>query len=342
MMTRAEITIGLLSLLGVIAITAWIGLDEGVMPGDNGRLAKASVGFNMRSVESGAQMFDQYCASCHGPNAAGANCPPLDEHSGIHGGDLGEGVAWRLEEMHWDRADAYGFVYSTISAGRMVSSRPDRYQGTDPKAMAMPAWSQQYGGPLRPDQIKDLANYVVNFRSYLPSAKEEGAYAKGCEAVMDSMAPSVATYSSKCYEKLCVVAYEAKGRTPPKAPELEGPKDDPANVAIMNRYWESFWAGCKAVGGQTPPEQATPTSAAPAEGTPATDGTPAADGAAAADGTPAAKGSPAAGGTSAATGSTTTGAATTGTAATGSAGAGAAARPAGTSAPAQATATKKP
>ena len=253
MMTRAEITIGLLSLLGVIGITAWVGLDEGVMPGDQGRLAKAAVGFNMRSVESGAQMFDQYCASCHGPNAAGINCPPLDERSGIHGGDLGEGVAWRLEELHWDRADAYGFVYSTIAAGRMVSTRPDKYQGTDPKAMAMPAWSQQYGGPLRPDQIKDLANYVVNFRSYLPAAKEENAYAKGCEAVMDTMAPSHAEYTSKCYEKLCTVAYEAKGRKAPVVPEIEGKPEDPANQAIMAKYWEGFWAGCRAVGGQVPP-----------------------------------------------------------------------------------------
>lgn len=287
---RAEITIGLLSLLGVIGITAWLGLKEGVMPGDQGRLAKAAVGFNMRSVESGAQMFDQYCASCHGPNAAGANCPPLDERSGIHGGDLGEGVAWRLEEMYWDRADAYGFVYSTIAAGRMVSTRPDKYQGTDPKVMAMPAWSQQYGGPLRPDQIKDLATYVVNFRSYLPAAKEENAYAKGCEAVMDTMAPSRTSYSSKCYVKLCLVAYEAKGRTPPAAPEIEGDPDDPANVAIMAKYWEGFWAGCRAAGGQAPPTPETsPTadSAAPAEGTPGAEGTPAAE-AAPADGTPAA------------------------------------------------------
>ena len=115
-MTRVEITIGLLSLLGVIAITAAVGLGEGVKEGDDGRLAKAALGFQKRSVESGAQMFDQYCATCHAFNASGANCPPLDERSGLHGGDLGEGVAWRLEEMHWDRSDVYGYVYSTIAA----------------------------------------------------------------------------------------------------------------------------------------------------------------------------------------------------------------------------------
>ncbi len=318
-MTRVEITIGLLSLLGVIAITAAVGLGEGVKEGDDGRLAKAALGFQKRSVESGAQMFDQYCATCHAFNASGANCPPLDERSGLHGGDLGEGVAWRLEEMHWDRSDVYGYVYSTIAAGRMESSRPDLYQGTDPKAMAMPAWSQQYGGPLRPDQLKDLTNYVVNFRSYFPEAMEAGAYEKGCREVLDTMKPSRPQYVSKCYEKLCAVAYEEKGKTPPPMPEAPADKTDPTYVAAMEVYWASFWAGCKAIGGQTPPilATATPTTSV-AEGTP---GTPVA-GEATADGptamTPAAAASPVA----------TTGTVATGTTATSNA--------------ARATATKKP
>lgn len=273
-MTRIEITIGLLSLLGVIAITAAVGIGEGVQAGDNGRLAKAALGFEKRSVESGAQMFDQYCKVCHSFNAAGANCPPLDETSGLHGGDLGEGVAWRLEEMHWDRGDVYGYVLSTISAGRMESSRPDRFVGLDPKGMAMPPWSQQYGGPLRPDQIKDLTNYVVNFRSYLPDAKAEGAYAKGCTQVMKTMNPSRPAYQSKCYEKLCLNDYEAKGKTPPTRPEAPADKKDPVYLAAMDVYWSDFWSGCKALGGQTPLNltTATPTAMA-AEGTP---GTPAA------------------------------------------------------------------
>lgn len=272
-MTKTDITIGLLSLVLATIITAWVGVREGVGEGDNGRLARQARGFQTRSVESGAQMFDQYCATCHAFNAAGANCPPLDETSGLHGGDLGEGVAWRLEEMHWDRGDVYGYVYATISAGRMESSRPDLYQGTDPKAMAMPAWSQQYGGPLRPDQIKDLATYVVNFRSYLPDAKEEGAYEKGCRQVMATMRTSRPQYVSKCYEKLCQATYETKGRKAPVMPEPPADKTDPVYVAAMEVYWASFWSGCQSLGGQTPPDLVTATATAAAEGTP---GTPAA------------------------------------------------------------------
>ena len=27
----------------------------------------------------------------------------------------------------------------------------------------MPTWSQDYGGPMRPDQIRDLVNFVMNW-----------------------------------------------------------------------------------------------------------------------------------------------------------------------------------
>ncbi|MCB0215318.1 MAG: c-type cytochrome [Caldilineae bacterium] len=204
MITRVEITLGLLSLLGVIAITALVGVGEF---GDNGRMLRAEVGYDSRSVESGAQMFNQYCAPCHGINAAGLNCPTLDETSGLHGGDLAEGVAWRLEEVNWNRNDPYGYVFSTIAAGRTLSTRPDRYPAQDPKNMAMPAWSQHYGGPLREDQIKDIANYVVNFRSYFPETSDPEAGVKACEMALATIKTSIPGYVSACYEKL--------GRKPP-------------------------------------------------------------------------------------------------------------------------------
>ena len=203
-MTRVDITLGLLAILGAIMIAALVGF------GEEERMSKASVGYNKRSVETGAQLFNQYCAACHGPNASGLNCPPLNELSGLHGGDLGPGVAWRLEEQHWDRGDVYGYVSAAISAGRMASTRPDRYRGTSPDAMQMPAWSQNYGGPLRPDQIKDLTNYIVNFREYFPAADEEDAYKKACQQVIDNMqkpgapVPSVAGYENACAEELGV------------------------------------------------------------------------------------------------------------------------------------------
>jgi hypothetical protein len=179
-MSRFDITLGLLASLATIAVIAVYGTRE------SQRMASAEVGWESRSIETGAALFDQYCSLCHGPNASGAMCPPLDESSGLHGGDLGPGVACRLEELGWSKDDAYGYVLSVIQTGRQYSTRPLLYAGNrvtptpgsvgpgtpTPKASlplaAMPAWAQQNGGPLRPDQIEDIARYIVNFRSALP------------------------------------------------------------------------------------------------------------------------------------------------------------------------------
>jgi mono/diheme cytochrome c family protein len=139
-------------------------------------MSTAEVGYKMRKVEAGAQMFDQYCANCHGTNAAGGQCPPLNQTSGLYGGEVGEGVAWRLEQLGWDRAQPYEYLVSTISRGMPVSTRPEQYPGNRKEPvpgakwqMAMPAWSQRYGGPLRDDQIDSLATYLANFKEYIPT-----------------------------------------------------------------------------------------------------------------------------------------------------------------------------
>jgi mono/diheme cytochrome c family protein len=166
-MSRFDITLGMLAILGSVAIIALIGM------GEPARMPAAMRGFEVRKVETGAAMFAQYCGNCHGPNASGGVCPPLDATSGLHGGDIGPGIAWRLEDLGWDVRQPYEYVYGVISSGRNVSTRPDQYPGnrvaTSPQAMAMPAWSQRFGGPLRDDQIADLAAYIVAFRDAVPA-----------------------------------------------------------------------------------------------------------------------------------------------------------------------------
>ncbi|MEP7284602.1 MAG: c-type cytochrome [Chloroflexota bacterium] len=61
----------------------------------------------------------------------------------------------RLKEVGWaGTIDSY--VASTVISGRPVSSL---YW-----PQAMPAWGSQGGGPLRPDDIDNLVNYVLNFK----------------------------------------------------------------------------------------------------------------------------------------------------------------------------------
>lgn len=60
----------------------------------------------------------------------------------------------RLAEVKWNGTLA-GYIESTIISGRPVSS----LYWPQP----MPAWGQEAGGPLRPDEIKNLTNYILNF-----------------------------------------------------------------------------------------------------------------------------------------------------------------------------------
>lgn len=245
-MTRVEITLGLLAILGAVAITALVGLGE--VP----RMETYARGFDVRSAETGAQLFDQYCSACHGPNASGLNCPPLNELSGLHGGDLGPGVAWRLEELRWDRNDSYGYVYAAIASGRTLSTRPDRYRGTAADAMQMPAWSQEYGGPLRPDQIKDLANYIVAFRDFLPAAEGPDAYEAGCAFVAAQMAkegapqPSVAGYVNPC-----IGTFDADMPVVPTPRAAEAPAAAEAASAITGSLGITATTGITSTGGIT-------------------------------------------------------------------------------------------
>jgi mono/diheme cytochrome c family protein len=60
----------------------------------------------------------------------------------------------RLENLGW-AGGLERFIYTTLVHGRPTSGAywPE----------AMPAWSQLAGGPLRDDELQDLANYVLNW-----------------------------------------------------------------------------------------------------------------------------------------------------------------------------------
>jgi len=61
----------------------------------------------------------------------------------------------RLKEVAWN-GSLHDYIYSTVSSGRPVSAT--YWPG------AMPAWAQSAGGQLRPDQVEDVTQYVLNFQ----------------------------------------------------------------------------------------------------------------------------------------------------------------------------------
>ncbi|GJM39910.1 MAG: hypothetical protein DHS20C20_01920 [Ardenticatenaceae bacterium] len=108
-----------------------------------------------RTIETGAKIYYDNCATCHGINAEAAECYdsagnsitcqglPLNSYFLVCG-DTPD----RLGQTRFDGTKEQ-FVERTISAGR---------SGT-----VMVAWSESYGGPFRDDQVKDVAAYVLNF-----------------------------------------------------------------------------------------------------------------------------------------------------------------------------------
>ena len=62
----------------------------------------------------------------------------------------------RLAQVGWG-GDLHGYVVTTLIHGRPGSAR------VYPNSTGMAAWSQTAGGPLREDEIEDLASYILNW-----------------------------------------------------------------------------------------------------------------------------------------------------------------------------------
>lgn len=133
------------TLLFFIAILGigWAAINEGQ------RMTLYTDQFAGRSIERGAVLYSQNCSTCHGVNGEGIpgvgrvlNTPAMYDGT-------------RLAEVGWT-GTTYDFIYLTVNAGRPVKSSPEW-------ANAMPTWGQEYGGPMREDQVRDVVNFVMNW-----------------------------------------------------------------------------------------------------------------------------------------------------------------------------------
>ena len=161
MSTQLKILVGMIfTLLTCIPLASIafndLGHDIGGVPANQmtGMEARAA-DLNGRQIEVGADLFGQYCFSCHGKKGEGI--PQVAP--AINRKDLLDGR--REKQVGW-AGSVQGFLKDTISAGRPIQSRPDLYQAH------MPTWSQEYGGPLRPDQIDSLVAFVMNWQDQAP------------------------------------------------------------------------------------------------------------------------------------------------------------------------------
>lgn len=161
MTSQLRILIGILFTLLTcipIAMVAYndLGPGLGVSPNsDKTVMEKRADSLTGKDIEVGGDIFAQYCTACHGQKGEGIPqlAPPLNRK------DLLDGR--RQKEIQW-AGSAKSFIKDTVAAGRPVQSRPDIYTAR------MPTWSQEYGGPLRPDQIDSVVAFVMNFKDTAP------------------------------------------------------------------------------------------------------------------------------------------------------------------------------
>ena len=140
-----RVVIGTILVLVTMMITAFVIINEPA------RMTDFEAGYKGRSVEAGAGLYQSGCKGCHGAQGEGLEgiAPALNAR------DLFDGT--RLKEIGW-AGTTRDFIYSTISGGRprasaAFSAYPQR----------MPTWSQEFGGPLRVDQVRNLTDFVMNW-----------------------------------------------------------------------------------------------------------------------------------------------------------------------------------
>lgn len=149
--------------IGTALIAATMMIVAFVMINEPARMTDFEAGYKGRSIEAGAAIFQSSCSSCHGIQGKGIDgvAPALNAADLLVTGK-------RLKDFGW-AGTVKDYVRSAVAGGRPRASAafanyPQR----------MPTWSQEFGGPLRPDQIENVVDYVMNWEA---AAKAEAAAA---------------------------------------------------------------------------------------------------------------------------------------------------------------------
>ena len=148
---QVKVVIGTIAFMLTMIILGYAALREPE------RLEHFTAAREGRTIETGAKLYIDNCATCHGVEAKAEECYdsagnsitcqglPLNNYFLV----CGDAPA-RLEQTRFEGTKQQ-FVERTIAAGR---------SGT-----VMPPWSVRYGGPMRDDQVLNVAAYVLNFEN---------------------------------------------------------------------------------------------------------------------------------------------------------------------------------
>ncbi|MGD8626064.1 MAG: c-type cytochrome [Anaerolineae bacterium] len=138
-------------IIGIVATVLVIALLLVIFIYEPDRMDQTAAAQEGKAIARGAKLYDQYCAGCHGLRGEGL--------AGVY-------PALNRDDLFENREDIsfYGtlhdFVYLNIASGHPTQR--------------MPSWSEEYGGPLRNDQIEDITQFVVNWQGPQPEDVPKG------------------------------------------------------------------------------------------------------------------------------------------------------------------------
>jgi mono/diheme cytochrome c family protein len=152
---RWHIALGTASIAVLIGVLAFVAINEPV------RMETFTAGFDARQIEIGAALYENNCRTCHGP--LGEGIPGVAPS--INAADLFNG----------ERLAAVGFsgTLEDYLEGVLEYGRPVPTAGTN-YPQRMPTWGQEFGGPLRDDQIDGLVAFIMNWEEQALAAAGEG------------------------------------------------------------------------------------------------------------------------------------------------------------------------
>ncbi len=137
------ILVGMGALVGSVTLFAVMGINE------PRRMESFDRSYSSRRIEEGAAIFENNCRLCHGPQGEGTPLGPTLNSAALFNGG-------RLQAFGW-AGTLEDFLRSTISGGRPVPSAGTNYPER------MPTWSEQFGGPMRGDQIESVVGFILNW-----------------------------------------------------------------------------------------------------------------------------------------------------------------------------------
>ncbi|NIM92730.1 MAG: c-type cytochrome [Anaerolineales bacterium] len=152
---RWQIALGAVFVVIIVVALLLVGATE------TERMTSFSRAYYGRQIEVGALLFESSCRSCHGPQGKGIEgVAPAINSADLFNGD-------RLESISWT-GTVEDYLRGVIAAGRPVPSEGTNYP------QRMPAWGQEFGGPMRGDEIEGLVAYIMNWEDVALAEAGEG------------------------------------------------------------------------------------------------------------------------------------------------------------------------